>query len=112
MPKSATQGPVHAAAAAALADDLAMGEKKGTINLRIDADTRQLIDDAAAVLGKTRTEFMLDTARQQAIDVLLDQRMFLLDAGSYDALMQALDNPPAPGAKLQALLRRVPAWRK
>ncbi|WP_353205642.1 DUF1778 domain-containing protein [Sphingomonas sp.] len=83
---------------------------KGSINLRIEAQTRQLIDDAAAVLGKTRTEFMIDSARALAIDVLLDQRLFVLDAGRYDAFVHALDNPPAPGPKLRALLRRTPAW--
>jgi uncharacterized protein (DUF1778 family) len=87
-------------------------ETKGSINLRIEATTRQLIDDAAAVLGKTRTEFMIDSARAQAIDVLLDQRLFVLDAARYDAFLHALDNPPAPGPKLRSLLRRTPAWRK
>ena len=83
---------------------------KGSINLRIEGRTRQLIDDAAAVLGKTRTEFMIDSARALAIDVLLDQRLFVLDAVRYDAFVQALDNPPAPGPKLRALLRRAPVW--
>lgn len=48
------------------------------------------------MLGKTRTEFMIDTARRQAADVLLDQRLFV-EAGAYDAFVRALDNPPAPG---------------
>ena len=85
-------------------------DKKGSINLRIEAQTRQLIDDAAAVLGKTRTEFMIESARTQAIDVLLDQRLFVLDPDRYDAFVEALDNPPAPGPRLRALLRRKPAW--
>jgi uncharacterized protein (DUF1778 family) len=51
-------------------------------------------------------------APRHAIDVVLDQRLFVLDAGRYDALVHALDNPPAPGPKLRALLRRVPAWQK
>jgi uncharacterized protein (DUF1778 family) len=85
---------------------------KGSINLRIEASTRQLIDDAAEILGKTRTEFMIESARRQAIDVLLDQRLFALDAERYDAFMYALDNPPPPGPKLRSLLRRLPAWRK
>ncbi|PKR88362.1 antitoxin [Pleomorphomonas diazotrophica] len=85
---------------------------KGSINLRMDGVTRQLIDDAAAVQGKTRTEFMVESARQQAIDVLLDQRLFALEPERYDAFIGALDNPPAPGPKLKALLRRVPAWQK
>ena len=87
-------------------------DTKRSINLRIEKDTRQLIDDAAAILGKTRTEFMIESARRQAIDVLLDQRLFVLDSDRYDAFLRALDNPPAPGPKLRSLLRRVPKWRK
>lgn len=95
----------------ALAERLPPTEAKGSVNLRIEADTRQLIDDAAALLGKTRTDFMVETARQHAIDVLLERRLFGLDPDGYDAFMQALDNPPAPGPKLRALMRRAPAWR-
>lgn len=95
-----------------VAERSSAAETKGSINLRIEANTHQLIDDAAAVLGKTRTEFMVESARRQAIDVLLDQRLFVLDCERYDAFMHALDNPPAPGSKLRSLLRRVPAWQK
>lgn len=89
-----------------------MTEAKGSINLRIETRTRELIDDAAAVLGKTRTEFMVESARQSAIDVLLDQRMFELDSDKYEAFVKALDNPPPPGPKLRALMRRTPSWEK
>jgi uncharacterized protein (DUF1778 family) len=99
-------------ATVAVADRDAASESRGSINLRIETGTRQLIDDAAAILGKTRTEFMIDSARRQAVDVLLDQRLFRLDPERYDAFMQALDNPPAPGPKLKSLLRRTPAWQK
>jgi uncharacterized protein (DUF1778 family) len=95
-----------------VAERSAASETKGSINLRIEAGTRQLIDDAAAVLGKTRTEFMVESARRQAIDVLLDQRLFVLDPERHDAFVHALDNPPAPGPKLRSLMSRVPAWRK
>lgn len=101
------QAPPPAIAARTAASDV-----KGSINLRIAADTRQLIDDASAALGKTRTEFMIESARREAIDVLLDQRLFVLDPDRFDAFMHALDNPPAPGPKLRSLLRRVPAWQK
>jgi uncharacterized protein (DUF1778 family) len=99
-------------AGVAVAERPSAADTKGSINLRIEANTRQLIDDAAAILGKTRTEFMIETARQQAIEVLLDQRLFVLDAKRYDAFVHALNNPAAPGPKLRSLLRRVPAWRK
>lgn len=95
----------------AVAQPVAM-EPKGSINLRIETQTRRLIDDAATVLGKTRTEFMVEAARRQAIDVLLDQRLFVLDSEGCEAFIHALDNPIAPGPKLRALLRRSPAWQK
>ncbi|MBU6527745.1 DUF1778 domain-containing protein [Methylocystis sp. MJC1] len=106
MSRSSSSDSLEAAARPSTAD------AKASINLRIEANTRQLIDEAAAVLGKTRTEFMIESARRQAIDVLLDQRLFALDPDRYDAFMRALDNPPAPGPKLESLLRRVPAWGK
>jgi uncharacterized protein (DUF1778 family) len=102
----------HGAETVAVAGRPSVTDTKGSINLRIEANTRQLIDDAAAILGKTRTEFMIESARRQAIDVVLDQRLFVLDSERYDAFMHALDNPPAPGPKLRSLLRRVPAWQK
>ena len=99
-------------AAVAVVDRTGAAETKGSINLRIETQTRQLIDEAAAVLGKTRTEFMIESARKVAIDVLLDQRLFVLDPKRYDAFVQALDNPAAPGTKLRSLLRRAPAWER
>jgi len=98
------------ATTSAVAEHPSAPDPKGSINLRIEAQTRRLIDDAAAVLGKTRTEFMIESAREAAIDVLLDQRLFALDPERYDAFVHALDNPPAPGPKLRALLHRAPAW--
>ena len=113
MPKSrASSSDSSGTATTAVSARSSSGDTKGSINLRIEAQTRQLIDDAAGILGKTRTEFMIESARREAIDVLLDQRLFVLDPKRYDAFLQALDTPPAPGPKLRALLRRVPAWER
>jgi hypothetical protein len=54
------------------AADVAVAERssadaKGSVNLQIEAKTLQLIDDAAAILGKTRAEFMIESARRQAV---------------------------------------------
>lgn len=86
--------------------------RRGTVNLRIEDETRRLIDEAAKLVGKTRTDFMIDSARQHAIDVLLDQRLFVLDAEQHDAFIYALDNPPKADPKLEKLLRKPPAWEK
>jgi uncharacterized protein (DUF1778 family) len=110
--RTARRSSSHSQNAATAVAESPPAEAKGSINLRIESNTRQLIDEAATLLGKTRTEFMIDSARREAIDVLLDQRLFSLESERYDAFVQALDNPPAPGPKLKSLLRRVPAWKK
>jgi uncharacterized protein (DUF1778 family) len=84
----------------------------GTISLRVPEKTRYLIDSAAAAVGKSRTDFMLDSARDRAIDVLLDQRLFVLEPDVYDAFVAALDNPPPPGEKFVAFMKRKPLWAK
>jgi uncharacterized protein (DUF1778 family) len=113
MSRSTTTTRLDSDRAAAIVAGLpASSTARGSINLRIEASTRQLIDDAATILGKTRTEFMVESARSQAIEVLLDQRLFVLDPARYDAFMQALDNPPAPGPRLRSLLGRTPVWQK
>jgi uncharacterized protein (DUF1778 family) len=81
-----------------------------TINLRIEPQTRDLIDAAADVVGKTRTEFMVESARLHATDVLLDQRLFVLEPARFDAFVAALDNPPPAGPKLKALIKKKPLW--
>ncbi|GLS42870.1 DUF1778 domain-containing protein [Methylobacterium brachythecii] len=110
MRKGSISGSDSAEAAVAVAERPPATDPKGSINMRIDAGTRRLIDDAAEVMGKTRTEFMIETARREAIDVLLDQRLFTLEPARYDAFVRSLDEPPAPGPKLRALLRRTPVW--
>ena len=43
------------------------------INLRALPEQRDLIDQAAGLLGKTRSDFMLESACERAQTVLLDQ---------------------------------------
>ena len=82
-----------------------------SITMRIPSSTRDLIDSAAASLGKTRTEFMLDTARRQAVDVLLDRRVFNLDEAAGEAFAQLLAEPVAPNDALRDLMRRDAPWK-
>lgn len=81
-----------------------------TITMRVPIRTRDLIDTAAAAQGKSRTEFMVESARLHAIDVLLDQRFFTLDRGQSEAFADALDTPPKPSKALRTLLRTAAPW--
>jgi uncharacterized protein (DUF1778 family) len=82
-----------------------------TISMRIPPDARDLIDRAAKATGRTRTDFMLETARKAAEEVLLDQRMFYLDTAEYEAFLKALDAPPRDLPELRRLLTEPAPWR-
>lgn len=86
--------------------------KKSTINLRVTETMLGLIDRAAALAGKSRTDFMVESARQHAIDVLLDQQLFQLDAQQHKALMDALEGPPPSVMKLKTLMASKAPWEK
>src|SRR6476646_9281721 len=66
------------------------------INLRATSDERNVIDRAATVLGRSRSEFMLDALYREAVDVLLDQTFFTLDDAGFTEIMDLIDNPPEP----------------
>jgi uncharacterized protein (DUF1778 family) len=82
------------------------------MSLRMDEETRQLIDKAASVVGQNRTDFMLSSARDRATEVLLNQTFFRLPTPDWEAFVSALDDPPPPNAKLKALLARKAPWEE
>lgn len=93
-------------------DDPKHARRDATINLRLSAKIRDLIDSAAAISGTTRTDFVVESARQRAIDVMLDQRLFVLDPDAWEAFNRALEEPPPPNARLKRLMARKPPWQE
>jgi uncharacterized protein (DUF1778 family) len=80
------------------------------INIRVPSDTLAKIDFARRALGKTRTDFILETARERAENVILDQRIFELDEARSAAFVRALNNPPTPADALRALMASKAPW--
>jgi len=81
-----------------------------SINIRAKAKQRDLIDQAANRLGRSRSEFMLEVACREAEDVLLDQAFFAVDAGTFSQFQALLDEPLPPTDKLRRLLKKKAPW--
>ena len=84
--------------------------RRDTLNLRIKPDERGLIDRAAALKGKTRTDFVLDAARRAAVDALTERTLFSVDAATFAKFVAALDAPPRPNAKLANTMQTPSPW--
>lgn len=83
-----------------------------TINLRATARQKELIDRAAGALGRSRSDFMLETACQEAEAVLLDRRYFTLSADQFKKFNAMLDRPPKDNPRLRRLLQTQAPWER
>lgn len=83
---------------------------EGAINIRVRSDERALIDQAAALAGKSRSEFMLEAAREAATATILDRTLFRMEAGAFSRFVAMLDAPPQPSAELRKLMKTKAPW--
>lgn len=86
--------------------------RAAAINLRALPEQRDLIDHAASLLGKNRSDFMLEAACERAQSVLLDQVHFSLDADKFQQFVDLLDAPPERNPGLERLLALKAPWDK
>ncbi|WFP62131.1 DUF1778 domain-containing protein [Mesorhizobium sp. WSM4904] len=80
------------------------------VNLRIRDDILVLIDRAAKIRGKTRSDFMIDAAYRAAEDALLDHTFVKVDADSYQHYLDTLDRP-ASGEGFARLMNAPKPWQ-
>lgn len=84
--------------------------KREALNLRIKPQVRQLIDRAAELTGKNRTDFVLDAARRAAEDTLLDRTVFTVTPEAYRQFLARLDAPPKPNKRLLKSMQTPAPW--
>ena len=84
--------------------------KRETLNIRIKADVRDLIDRAAKSRGKNRTDFILESARAAAEDALLDQVIMAVTPQAYAQFLNRLDMPPKANDRLRKTMSIPTPW--
>ena len=86
--------------------------KRQTLNIRIQSEVRGLIDRAAELAGKTRTDFVLDAARRAAEETLLDRTLFTVSPQAYRQFLERLDAPPQPNERLRKTMQTRAPWER
>lgn len=84
--------------------------RRETLNLRIPAAERLLIDRAAESAGKTRTDFILEAARHAATDALLDRALLMASPDAYAEFLRRLDRGAQPNERLRRTMRAKAPW--
>lgn len=83
-----------------------------SINMRMKVRQRDLIDQAADRLDRSRSDFMVEAACRAAEAVLLDQAFFTVDQKTFDHCQALLDKPLPKTDKLRRLLNTKAPWEK
>ncbi len=84
--------------------------RREPLNLRIKPEERGLIDRAATITGKTRTDFVLEAARRAAEEALLDRTVLTVGPAAYAQFLARLDEPPKPNERLRRTMQAVAPW--
>lgn len=84
--------------------------RSAAINIRALPSQRDLIDQAAELAGKSRSDFMLDAACEKAQSLLLDQVYFRVDGEKFEQFVRRLDSPTEPNPQLERLLAQKAPW--
>jgi uncharacterized protein (DUF1778 family) len=80
------------------------------VNLRVREEIRDLIDQAAKIQGRSRSDFMIDAARRAAEETLLDLTLVRVDRETYEHFLAVLDQPPA-GEGYERLMAAPTPWK-
>lgn len=86
--------------------------RNAAINLRALPEQRDLIDEAASLLGKNRSDFMLEVACERAQSILLDQVFFQLDNEKFQQFNLLLDAPVNTNPGLDRLMTIKTPWKE
>ena len=84
--------------------------RREALSIRIKPQVRELIDRAAELAGKNRTDFVLDAARRAAEDTLLDCTVFAVSPKVYRQFLARLDAQPRPSKRLLKSMQTPAPW--
>lgn len=80
--------------------------KSERLELRLTSDQKQDIEQAAAISGRTVTDFSVSLLIAEADEVIRHEREVKMSKHAWDAFNLVLDEPAKPLSGLADLLRR------
>ncbi|HEY2051362.1 MAG TPA: DUF1778 domain-containing protein [Caulobacteraceae bacterium] len=84
--------------------------KDSTISMRLPEADIAMIDRAAGLRGRSRTDFVREAAVRAAEDVLLENRLIRMSPEGFADFLAALSGPPVPVPELVELAERPVPW--
>lgn len=84
--------------------------KEYPISMRLPEADVAMIDRAANLRGRSRTDFMRDAAMRAAEEVVMEQSLIRMSPEGFGAFMKILAAPAAPVPEMVELAARPAPW--
>lgn len=78
--------------------------KEQRVSIRTQPEVKERITQAATLLGKTVSEFMLGYADEAAKRIIMENNIVTLNNQERDRFLALLDNPPPANAALKTAM--------
>jgi uncharacterized protein (DUF1778 family) len=88
----------------------ALERKDYPLSMRMTEADIAIIDRAAVLRGRSRTDFVRDAAVRAAEDVLMETLSTRMSPAGFKAFMAALSGPATPVPKMIELFQRAAPW--
>lgn len=86
--------------------------KQERIGARVPPDVYEILNRAAALTGATVNQFLVQSALKEAQAVIEREQTIRLSQRDRELLLDLLEKPPKPNARLSAALKRYQKSRK
>jgi uncharacterized protein (DUF1778 family) len=84
--------------------------KDHPLSLRLPADDLAMIDRAASMRGRSRTDFMREAAVREAEAVIMETALIRMSAEGFQEFVAALDAPGEGVPEIAEIDRRRAPW--
>ena len=85
------------------------GPKAERLEARITLEQKQLFQRAAALAGRSLTDFVVNTLQEAAIRTIREREQIDLSRQDQERFVETLLHPPAPGERLRQAVHRYQA---
>ena len=87
-------------------------QRSERVEARVTPEQKKLLERAAALEGRSLTDFVLSSAQTAAAETISRHELLKLTPDDQDVFVAALLKPPAPNKALRAVAARFRAARR
>ena len=84
--------------------------KEHPLSMRLPEADIAIIDRAAGLRGRSRTDFVREAAVRAAEEVLMENTLVRMSPAGFKAFMAALSGPATPVPEMVEVLERLAPW--